>query len=131
MSQKLPDNKLWKIATELTEEAYELLPELPEEERYGMNSKLRGRAFDVSSDIAEAVGAIDPRDKKYHYGLARRSLFAMQNVYKLASRTGILNIEPETMVKIDKLIDALDEEIDSVTKSIPEYMQQFHPEDKK
>lgn len=126
MKQKLEDDELWKAAIKLAEETYNLIQEFPDEEKFGMISKLRSRSFEVSSDIAEAVGTINPRDRKHSLELARRSLFSLKNVFKLAARTEIYNVEPEIFLLIDKLVDDLDIEIETTTKAIPAYyMEQF------
>lgn len=123
--EKLEQNELWKFAAELAESFYALLSELPEEEKWGMQSKLRQRSFELTSDIAEAVGSIDPREKIYGYGLARRSLFGLKNAYSLAGKAGYITIDPNTMVRIDKITTLLDKEITAVSANIQAWYEEF------
>jgi four helix bundle protein len=122
---KLEDDKLWQQAAKIAQEIYSLLDALPEDEKWGMGSKLRGRAVDLSTEVAEAVGSIDPRDKHYYLGHAKRSLFGIKNVYLLAQKTEVLAIQPESFVQLNKLSDALDAKIDKSAKAIPDFMQQY------
>lgn len=122
---RLEDNKLWQMAARITEQAYALADELPEEEKWGMQAKLRSRALDLHTDVAEAVGSIDPRDSHYHFGHAKRSLFGVKSMYLVASNTGMLTVEPEAMLAINKLSDALDTKIDEAAKAIPDFLQQY------
>jgi four helix bundle protein len=121
----LETNKLWKEASLLAEDSYSLLEELPEDEQYGMRIKFRSRAFDVTTHIAEALGSIDPRDKKYSYGLARQNLFGLKNAYLISHKTGRLQLEPDIIVRIDSLTDEIDKEIAEAGNAIPKYMEQF------
>lgn len=124
---KLESNELWKLTTQITEECYELLGNLPEEEKWGMQAKMRARAFEAGNDVAESVGSIDPRDVKWHLGLARRDLFGLKNTVRLAFNTGYLDVSPDLIVKIDKAIALVDKEIQKATKDIPNWYQEMDP----
>jgi four helix bundle protein len=123
--KKLEQSQLWKLASELAEFFYSELTQLPEEEKWGMQSKLRQRSFELTSDIAEAVGSIDPRDKAHAYGLSRRSLFGIKNAYILASKAGFLSIDPDVMIKIDKTVALLDAEITGAAANIHAWYEEF------
>ena len=129
--EKLEQNELWKLATELAEFFYGEISQLPEEEKWGIQSKLRQRSFECTSDIAEAVGSIDPRDKTHSYGLARRSLFGVRNAYSLACKAGFLSIDPDIMVKIDKVTMLLDQQIIESTANIQAWYEEFEDPRKK
>jgi four helix bundle protein len=124
-AKKLEDDKLWQLASELAEFFYGQLTELPEEEKWGMESKLRQRSFQLTSDIAEGIGSIDPREKMYSYGLARRSLFGIKNVYSLANKTDDLKMDPEVMVKIEETTKLLDQEIMDASANIDAWYEEF------
>lgn len=102
-----------------------MLSEFPEEEKWGMQSKLRTRAFEISSDIADALGAIDPRDVKWHFGLARRGLFGLKNVLIQASNAGYVDVETDLLVEIQRLADLIDIEIEKATKNIPSWFKEM------
>ncbi len=127
--QKLEANKLWRAASEIAVYAYSVLHEFPEEEQYGMQPNLRERAFDLTSDIAEAVGSVDPRDRAYSYGRALRDAYSVRNTLVIAGKTGVLDIEPSVIVKLDTLIDALVVETADTSKSIPAYLKSLALQD--
>ncbi len=126
-NMKLEDSKLWQLTSEVIEHIYGLLDNFPEEEKWGMQSKLRARAFDASSDIAEATGSIDPRDIKWQLGMARRSLFGLKNALRLAHKAGYLEAQPELMVKIDKATELVDLGITQATQNIPLWFKEMDP----
>lgn len=124
---KLEDSKLWQLASQIAEQCYGLLDDFPEEEKWGMQNKVRTRAFDLSSDIAEAIGSIDPRDIKWQLGLARRDLFGLKNALRLANKSGYTEVPPELMIQIDKISELIDKEIDDATKNIPLWFKEMEP----
>ncbi len=128
---KLENDKLWRAASDIAVYAYAQLDVLPEEEEYGMAARFRQKAFDVTSDIAEAIGSLDPRDKSYSYGQAMREAYSLRNALVMANKTGLLGIEPSVIVMLDNLIEALAAEIDTSTKRIPEYLKQFSMQDER
>ena len=48
--------QVWQLAMQVAEEVYELLVDLPREERYELASQLQGCAVSVPSNIAEGAG---------------------------------------------------------------------------
>lgn len=123
--RKLEDEQLWRTVSAIAEEAYHLLDHLPEEEKWGMQSKLRQRAFEITSEVAEAFGSVDPRDAKWHFGLARRDLFGLKNLYKLAQNTGNLEVDPATMHKLDHAIDQTEQALIKASENIPAWYEEM------
>ncbi len=126
---KLETNSLWRAATDVAVYAYSVLHEFPEEEQYGMQPNLRERAFDLTSDVSEAAGSIDPRDRAYSYGRALRDAYSVRNTLVIAGKTGVLDIEPSIIVKLDKLIDDLIAETAETTDGIPAYLKSMELQD--
>jgi four helix bundle protein len=118
-SQKLEDYALWKLVSHIAEQCYGILENFPEDERYGMQSKLRKRAFDVTSDVAEAIGSIDPRDTVWYFGMARRSIFGIKNTLSMAAKAGYISAMPELMVDIQTATTNIDIEIEKSILAIP------------
>ncbi len=130
-SNKLENVALWQSATEIADYTDSLLSKFPEEEKWGMESKLRGRALDLTTDVAEAYGSIDPRDKKWLLGLARRDLFGLKNLLRMAHKREYADANPEIMVAIDKAIYDVDQELVNATKEIPKWFDEMNSPDKK
>jgi len=123
--QKLERDRLWRLASEVALYAYSQLNSFPQDEEYGMQPRLRDRSFDLTTDVAEAVGSIDPRDKAFCYGLALRDAYGVRNTLIMANKTGMLSVEPAIFVKLDELAEGLSAEVAETTDDIPEYLKQF------
>lgn len=124
-SIKLEDNELWVLVSEIAEYSYSVLDHFPEEEKWGMQSKIRQRAFEATSDVAEAVGSVDPRDVKWHLGLSRRSIFGLKNALRLAQKAGYLEVAPEFMIKIDKASELMGNAISAAENEIPLWFKEM------
>jgi hypothetical protein len=130
-STKLEDIELYKIVVEVADYADSILVELPEEERWRLTAKLNGRSVDVTTDVAEAFGSIDPRDRKWLLGMARRDLFGLKNSLKVCDSRNYVEIDPEMMVTINKAIEETDHAISLAEKDIPKWFDEMHPPIKK
>lgn len=119
------DDGMRDAAVNIAEYAYSLQDQLPEEERWGMTSALRRQAFTMTTDIAEAAGSHDPRDRMHYYGLARKELSGLKNTLTFAKRLDYIRLEPEKMLAIEELIKKLDGHFDSSRTDIPTYLAQF------
>ena len=122
---KLEDDMLWRQASEVALWCYGQLHNFNEDEAYGMQPRLRDRSFDLTNDVAEAAGSIDPRDKAYYYGQALRDCFGIRNTLIMANKTGMLDVEPSVMVQLERLAKGLNAEIADQADDIPEYLRQF------
>jgi len=108
---KLEDNALWRDAEKIAKAIFDTYDRLPEDEKMVVKWKLRDRAFDLTSDIAEACGTFIPKDIEYNLSQARRSVFSMKNAYRYLGRQGFLKIDPQLMVDMDKLVTDIDVQI--------------------
>lgn len=123
-SQKLEEYELWRLVSHIAEECYARLQDFPDDD-YAMKSKLQDRAFDVTSDVAEGFGSIDPRDASWYFGMARRSIFGIKNVLSLASKAGYIEVNPELMVEIERATTAIDAEIRKEIANIPAWYKEM------
>ena len=73
--EKLEDNAVWRQAVAIEKTVSEIYEQLPEEDKMPLRWKFYGRAFDLTSDIAEACGTSMPKDAEYSLSMARRDLF--------------------------------------------------------
>ena len=51
--------KIWKLGIEIVDAVYELIPEFPENEKYGLTSQLSRSSVSVPSNIAEGSSRSD------------------------------------------------------------------------
>ncbi|HET7060168.1 MAG TPA: four helix bundle protein [Candidatus Saccharimonadales bacterium] len=131
MRKKIETIPLYKMVIQVVDYADRVTADLPEEEKWGIGSKLRSRAFDATSDIAEAYGSIDPRDVKWSFGMSRRDLFSLKNSLKIAHQRDYVKVDPSVMVTIDKIIEEIDKEVELAGENIPKWFKEMEPPLKK
>lgn len=115
---KLTDNALWKEANAIAEHMYAKLEELERtpDEKWNSERKIRNAANDVIFFIAQSVGNYLPEAAEYDWNNARKNLFALRTVYTFAHKQRFISLEPEIVVKIDKLLADIESEIDKTKK---------------
>lgn len=121
----LKENKLWQDAVAVTEYVYSLTPQLPEEEKWDMISKLRQNAFELPHDISQVAGSTDPRDICYGLDCAQRHAYAIYNGLTLAKRLHEVRIQPEIMLQLDSLIKNVQQFRNTTVADIPAYAELF------
>jgi hypothetical protein len=128
---KLEGNTIWKDAAEVAEYANSIVGLFSEDEKWTYVSKLRNRSFDLTSDIAEALGSVDPRDKTWAFGIARRDAFGLKNALVMAHKTTAVDVDMNMLVKLESITDRLDASIAENDKAIDAYLQKFSPKEVK
>lgn len=125
-------NDVLDKAQRLAVSFYEMASNLPEEEKWGLSAKLRGRAFDLTQDYAEAVGSIDPRDRKWQFGLARRDAFGLSNAAKMYESFGYGELSIELMRDLQDITRDIESNIEEASTNIPRWFKEMSaPEEKK
>lgn len=113
-SKNLRDNPTWKETSEIVDAVYgqldKLIKDFPEE-KWASASKLRNAANDCLYYISQAVGNALIETSSYDWSNARKHLFSLQSMYIFATKQKFLTIEPELIVRIDKLIQQIDTSI--------------------
>src|ERR1035437_2263917 len=80
----------WKLADDLTVEAYECTRSFLREELYGLTSQISRAAYSVPANIAEGCSRESKRDYLHFLYIARGSLSEAQYFIHLAQRLGYL-----------------------------------------
>lgn len=126
------ETSILDLAQALAVTAYDLANALPEDEKWGVASRLRSRAFDLTQDCAEAAGSIDPRDKKWQYGHARRDAFGLRNAISMYARLGYGEAQIDALRTLENITDAIDAYIAEASDNIPKWFAEMTaPEDAK
>lgn len=111
---KIRDDELWQDVYKLAQNIYgkidSLIVDFPNEE-WATASKLRSSTIDSLFYVSQAVGNVSPETSKYDLNDARKNLFALQSIYTFASRQKFLELEPELVVLIDKVLAEIDKRI--------------------
>lgn len=122
MSKKvstLESNPLWKQAADIASYVYSILDTFPAEEDWDTKRKLRTSANDLIFYVAQALGVeANPNAAKYDWINARKQLFALKALYHFSYKQSFIELEPEFMVKLDKLTTEVDNQIAEVGKRV-------------
>lgn len=113
-SNELRFNPMWKETYEIVEYIYgkivDLISNFPDEQ-WNTASKLRNAASDSLFYVSLAVGNISEMSGEYDWNYARKYLFLLQSMYIFATKQKFLELEPEIIVKIDKLLREIEVQI--------------------
>jgi hypothetical protein len=116
---KIRNDKLWKDVYILVENIYskigDLISDFPDEQ-WATASKLRNSANDSLFYTSQAVGSASPETSLYDWNNARKNLFSLQSMYTFAAKQKFFELEPEIIVKIDDLLEMIDEKISESKK---------------
>ena len=86
--------KVWQKAISFVEKLYqEVIPLLPENEKYALNSQLRRALISIPANIAEGHGRYYYREGVRFCLIARGSIEEVRTLLHLAKRFGYLKIE--------------------------------------
>lgn len=112
--KKVRDDSFWKDVYALAIRFYaigdEVIKIAPSEE-WRTVSKLRNAASDSLFYASQAVGNSAPEAASYDLNFTRKNLFALQSMYTFATKQAYIELDPELVVKIDKIISEIDTRI--------------------
>ena len=94
----------------IAESFYELADSLPIEEKHMISSRFRFACLDIVFYIAQGVGG-EGGITEHDWISVKKNLLGLKSVYRLAGKQGVVNIDPDLMVKIDSLYDETDENL--------------------
>lgn len=112
----IADLKIWKKSIELAKMTYQILPDLPKEERFGLSDQIRRSAVSISSNIAEGAGRNSNKEFVYFLGISKGSSYELQTQLVLSYELGMINkekIDPiiELIVEVQKMIYSFQKKI--------------------
>ena len=82
------DLVVWQKSMELVENVYRLTLKLPQAERRGLMSQMRGAAVSVPSNIAEGYGRQATGEYRHHLSISRGSLLEVETQVLLCEKLG-------------------------------------------
>lgn len=127
MSTVLDQDPLWREALRIASAARENAGKLPDDERWGMVSKMYFYGTEIVGEAAAGVGAIDPRDVKINLGRLREQLHALKGMYIYGHKTGLLQLDPEEIVHIDTLVADIDDKLKDIPANIEKWYAAQEP----
>lgn len=84
---------VWQKAMDLAQAIYQLSPQLPREETYGMRSQLTRAAVSIPANIAEGWARESRNEKAQFLAIAQGSLAETETLLTLCERIGWFQIQ--------------------------------------
>lgn len=106
---KLEKHPLWAEVNALAELAYQKAGELPDEEKWALAAKMRNASQDLVLWAAMAIGNPSPFAAEFEWASAHKYASGLKALYRLGGRQKYYNLEPEVMVRFDKMLDQMEE----------------------
>ncbi len=105
---KVEDLKIWNKSIELAKSVYQLVTELPSDEKFGLNSQIKRCSISIPSNIAEGAGRNSNKEFKYFLSIANGSVYELQTQLILAAELNLINkdkVQPviNTCIEIQKM----------------------------
>ena len=95
---------------ELTDRIYDLVGNLPKEERFALGDQLRRAVVSIPSNIAEGLGRDTHKDFAHFLAQARGSLYEVDTQVEIAIRRGFVEKDQkmfDLMNEISKMLASL------------------------
>jgi four helix bundle protein len=105
---KVEDLIIWKKAMELAKLVYQISVELPNDEKFGLNSQIKRCSVSIPSNISEGAGRNSNKEFKYFLSVANGSAYELQTQLLLIGDLKLIEkekLEPliELCVEIQKM----------------------------
>jgi S23 ribosomal protein. len=84
--------KIWQKAIVLTRSVYELVADLPSDERFGLSSQIKRSAISIPSNIAVGAGRNSNNEFKHFLSIANGSNYELQTQLILLKELNMINI---------------------------------------
>jgi len=112
MAKMYENLDVWKEATNLAVQIYQITKDFPKEEIYGLTSQLRKASISISSNIAEGAGRKSKKDFKQFVHIASGSLNEVESLLHICSRLNLIaadsyNELKESAERLGRLIGGL------------------------
>tara|TARA_R110000823_G_C15543005_1_gene458369 strand:+ start:89 stop:436 length:348 start_codon:yes stop_codon:yes gene_type:complete len=105
---KVEELIIWKKSMELTKSVYQLVSELPTDEKFGLISQIKRSSISIPSNIAEGAGRNSNKEFKHFLSIANGSVYELQTQLILLIDLNIVTkekVQPviETCIEIQKM----------------------------
>ncbi len=105
---KVEDLKIWNKSIELAKSVYQLVAELPSDEKFGLNSQIKRCSISIPSNIAEGAGRNSNKEFKHFLSIANGSAYELQTQLILVTELNLINKDKvqqviNTCIEIQKM----------------------------
>lgn len=103
---------VWQKSMSLVTLIYQLVPVLPENEKYGLIPQIKRSAISIPSNIAEGYGRNYKKDYARFLQIARGSLFENQTQLEIAVNLNFIKSDDlkeikELSIEVEKMLNSL------------------------
>lgn len=119
---RLDKNKIWVEANKLAELIYDLLEQFSYDEKLATARKLQNSMNDFIFYVGQAVGAeVRQHTAEFDWVYANKSLLGARTMYRFAGKQGMIELDPNILVVMDRLEDSIGKELEKCSKAIKEF----------
>ncbi|WP_086478351.1 MULTISPECIES: four helix bundle protein [Arenibacter] len=101
---KVESLKIWRKSMDLSKSIYQLVSELPSDEKYGLNSQIKRSFISIPSNIAEGAGRNSNKEFKHFLAIANGPTYELQTQLILLGELNLVTKEKVQPI-IDKCIE--------------------------
>lgn len=98
---KVEDLKIWNKAIKLVKQVYQIVSELPNDEKFGLIAQIKRSAISIPSNISEGAGRNSKKEFKHFLSIANGSCYELQTQLILTTELNLIEKE-----KIQPLLEA-------------------------
>jgi site-specific recombinase XerD len=109
----MKNNSLINEASTIAQFMYKVADEIEtndSDEKWRSVSKIKNSANDAYFYVAQVVGAGSSQSQEYDCINAKKHLITLKSMYIFASKQDLTTLDPELVVRIDKLVATIDTE---------------------
>lgn len=92
--------QVWQKSRQLIVQVYQIIEQLPKEERYGLSDQLRRASISIASNLAEGGGRLSQKEKIHFCEIAYGSLMEVTCQIILAQDLGFITEEQGQNVRM-------------------------------
>lgn len=98
---KLEELKVWHRAMELTVLVFQVVSDLPPEEKYGLASQIKRSVVSIASNIAEGAGRNTDKEFYHFLGMASGSSYELLTQILIAAKLDMINKQQAEVIYLE------------------------------
>lgn len=120
----LENDPIWRESCDIAEHIYSQLSFLPEEERFTTERNLRFTANYLMFMTSQAIGNGKPSGGDQEWGGVRQQAASLYTMYRFAGKQKFIELDPNIMMRIKKLIKEIDKKLEEAYKQTKEHNEE-------
>ena len=108
---QVEDSVMWKETNYVVAQIYDILSDLPDDEKWQTTFRLRSAANELLFVVTQALANSAPTRTEYEWSSARRAVHALKTMYRFAGRQKFIKVDPDIMLALDRIVKGVDKEV--------------------